>query len=183
MNTISIRRAIVGLLVLTLAALATPPSLAQGAGEPDPRIDLSSLEVGARFDFLIGDWTYEFDGGHGKTHYERAATGNAITEHLAPGVIGETAFTGLSILMRDGDAGWKHNWIDTMGNVLEGRGGMKPYAESDLPAMQMEFQLGTTYFRHVWYDITEDRFETDLLASRDGENYQLIRRMPFLRVR
>jgi len=43
---------------------------------------------------------------------------------------------------------------------------------------ELEFQ--GQKLRHVWYNISENAYQTDLLVSADnGETYQLIRRMPY----
>lgn len=188
-------RAVSFIVMIALAACVpsfasadpTDPEAGSGrpAGEGMNLLDLSTLPPAARFDFLVGEWTYEFDKGHGSTRYRRAADGTAIQETLEQGFISGREFAGSSILLFDAEVDqWHHNWIDSLGNVLEGRGSMEPYEESALPAMITIAKLDGTLFKHVWYDISPDRFETDLYASTDGGGtYQLIRRMPFLRRR
>lgn len=180
------------LLVAFLAVLAAsgrsgaqqPQPAAEASGEEKPsapRIDLSKLDPAQRFDFLLGDWTYEFTTGRGSTTYRRSSSGTAIVEYLEPGFIQDREFTGVSIFLRDAEGVWRQNWIDTLGNVLEGSGGMKEYFDSDLPAMITEFTQGNNKFRHVWYDIRADRFETDLFLSVNDTAWRMIRRMSYIR--
>ena len=171
--------AAVAVLIPLAVAFAQDPA-APAEAQPDRRIDLSKLASAQRFDFLIGDWTYESTTGHGSTSYRRAAEGT-IVEHLEPGFIRDREFMAFSIFLHDPEAGWKQNWVDTLGNVLEGGGGMREYHDSDLPAMITEFTQGGNKFRHVWYDIREDRFETDLFISMNDGAWRMIRRMPYLR--
>jgi len=166
-------------LVLAVAAL-TSSSNAEGPTAP---LDLETLPPERRFDFLVGTWTYEFSSGRGTTVYRHSANREAIHEVLSRAFLGEREFSAVSLFFRDEVLGeWRHRWADTLGNQLDARGGMVHDEVSPLPSMQVEFEHQGKAFRHLWYDITPDRFETDLLVSSDGEHFELVRRMPFRRI-
>ncbi len=147
-------------------------------------LDLESLEVNQRFDFLEGKWTYQFSGGRGETEYRKADNGTAIHETLTSAWLGEQEFSAVSLFFFDEEAQlWRQRWLDTLGNQLDGSGGIMDSDVSELPVMQLEFEHQGSTFRHLWYDIREDRFETDLLISSDGgKTFALVRRMGYERV-
>ena len=157
-----------------------------GAGvfseEKPAYLNLAKQETAGRFDWLIGDWTYSFENGEGQTTY-RKVSGGAIMETLHPGRFGRQAFTGTSLFLPDTQSGnWKHHWMDTMGTVLQSKVVMEAYEPAEGMAMVGYTEMNGTKLKHVWYNITPDRFETDLLvANTDGSSYNVIRRMPFLR--
>ena len=169
--------------ILMALVLAAVPAEAHGQGVREDRIDLAALDDERRFDFLIGAWTYAFDNGRGEARYDHAVDGTVVRETLE-GEFAGRRFAGSSLIFRDpATGGWAQRWVDSFGNVLVGAPVMGEHEASDLPAMIATFQLDGVWFRHVWYDIGPERFETDLLVSQDGTNWQLNRRAPYTRVR
>ena len=147
-----------------------------------PILDTNDLDAAHWFDFLLGSWDYTFSTGSGAITYTRARDGEAIRGELE-GTINGTRFAGGSLTFPD-PAGltWHRRWIDTLGNTLEGLVTREKYGESTMPALVSRFAHADALFMHVWYDIRPDRFETDLLVSRDGgQNYSVVRRMPYVR--
>jgi len=162
--------------VLTLAASAV-------AQESAEFLDLHEVAHANYFDFLLGSWEYEFQGGGGSIHYEAALDDAAIRGTLE-GSINGTRFAGGSLTFPDADGvTWHRRWIDTLGNTLVGRVSLEAYPESELPSLVSRFEHGGRQMMHVWYSIGADRFETDLLVqAEDGEGFQVVRRMPYIRV-
>lgn len=177
------RRAVAAALVCVGALLISSAPLT-GQTEPGTPVDLRQFAPGERFDFLVGDWSYAFASGEGTAGYVPARDGTAIRESVE-GTFNGTRFSGASLIWWDPQAQvWRQRWVDTLGTVLAGEITLRPYAESEVPALVAQLELDGALFRHVWYDITPDRFETDLLVSQDGgESWQLTRRMPYLRIR
>ena len=172
------RMALAGLLLA--AMIAGSGSAAQEGPE---RNGVDRLADDASFDFLVGRWRYRFEGGDGTARYAALESGAGIRE-VVEGQVGGRAFTGTSLIFRDESSGdWRQRWIDTLGTVLEGSIERIVYGDAGEAALQATFEpLDGVIFRHVWFDITSERFETDLLLSRDGgETFQVVRKAPYLR--
>ena len=170
-------------IVLFLGVSALLPLTAQDSTSSQAEyLDLAKLEPQNRFKFLIGEWSYKFNDGHGQTSYRAVGTGGAIQEILLSGFFRDTEFAASSVFIYvAAEKVWLQNWVDTLGNTLEGKGKLENYDSSDQPAMVIFFKLKDQHFKHVWFNITDDRFETDLYFSPDGETYNLIRQMPYIR--
>lgn len=175
---------LLGVVFVSQEVEATPYSSQEVAVDSVQFLDLSEIDPERRFDFLLGEWTYAFNQGEGRITYTEGLEGKTILENVNGDFAG-TSFIGLSLITYDAESGgYQQKWIDTMGNVIQGVVSMQEYEASEYLALVSNFQLGERHFRHVWYNITDDRFETDLLISNDGgKTYQLARRMPYLRVK
>ena len=144
-------------------------------------LDLSKLEPQQQFDFLLGNWSYKFEQGHGETSCRKTADG-AIEESLEPAFYAGRPFSATAYYLYSAkNKYWKQHWVDTLGNVIQLTITLQPYAESKLPALVGVFEQGATHFKHLWYNISAASFDTDLFVSSDGVDYQLVRRMPYLR--
>lgn len=148
-------------------------------------LNLETLEKANVLQFLVGTWAYETTNrsAHGTATYTPMENGLGIRESV-DGFFQNQRFAGSALR-------WYHaptdslygKWIDTMGNTLESRLTVEVYEASPVSALVGSFVFGTNRFKHVWYNIRPDRFETDLLVSQDdGSTYQVIRRMPYIRV-
>ena len=172
------RTARAGLLLFLMTA-----GIGSVAQERATRIDLGRLADEQSFDFLMGSWRYHFEGGEGTARYAALESGVGVRE-VVEGQVGGRAFTGTSLIFRDESSGrWRQRWIDTLGAVLEGSIEWIVYGDAGQAALQATFEpLDGVVFRHVWFDITSERFETDLLVSRDGgETFLIVRRAPYVR--
>lgn len=170
--------ALVWLLLAT--TLAGSGSAQQGSAE---RIDVGELAQDEYFDFLEGNWRYRFEGGDGTASYSLLDPGPGIRE-VVDGQVGSRPFTGTSLIYLDrATAVWRQRWIDTLGSVLEGTIERVTYGEAQDAALQATFEpLDGVIFRHVWFQISTERFDTDLLVSRDGgETFRVVRRAPYVR--
>lgn len=149
----------------------------------DGRLDLNRVPNHLRFNFLLGQHTYAFQGGAGDATYEPAIDGQGVRGSIHGSVSGQR-FAGASLTFTGAEGVWARRWIDTLGNVLIGRVEFVPdWEESGLGALVSHLnEVDGVLFRHVWYDITRESFGTDLLASRDGgASWVLARRMPYVR--
>jgi hypothetical protein len=171
------------LLSLLLASTASI-SLAETLNETE-YLDLSRIEPSEQFQFLVGDWSYATANNiaHGKSTARLQVSDSVISE-TTHGNFGESAFIGQALYLYDSEhQQWSQNWIDSLGSVLETRVKMAEYAESEFPAMVGELEFQGQKLKHVWYNITENGYQTDLLAFNDeSKSYQLIRHMPYHKV-
>ncbi len=167
--------------LLLLLMLSTSFSLADNSSATD-YLDLSKLEQAKQFQFLVGNWTYATadNSAHGKSTGLLQVNESVIAETTYGNFAG-TAFIGQALYLYDEkNQQWLQHWIDSLGTVLESTVKMADYEESELPAMVGELEFQGQKLRHVWYNISENAYQTDLLVSADnGETYQLIRRMPY----
>ena len=172
------------LLLSLLLASATSISLAEESGEAE-YLDLSKVESSEQFQFLVGDWSYATANNmaNGKST-DRLQVGDSVISETTHGNFGDSSFIGQALYLYDSEnQQWRQNWIDSLGNVLETRVKMTDYAESEFPAMVGELEFQGQKLKHVWYNITENRYQTDLLAyKKETKSYQLIRRMPYRKV-
>ena len=160
---------------LMLVAVGTPV-------EAQEYLNLSQVPLEERFDFVLGDWTYEFSQGRGTASYTKAEHDHAVRGAIE-GWLGAEMFAASSLTFPDaGEDGLQRRWVDSMGNILNAIARVTDYEGSDLPALISRFEHQGMQFQHVWYNITPDRFETDLLVSQDGgDTWANIRTMPYLR--
>ena len=172
------------LLLLLILATTTSICFAETPGEAT-YLDLSKVESSKQFQFLVGSWSYSTANkmAHGNSTGSMQIGGSVISE-TTHGNFGESAFIGLALYLYDPEGQqWRQQWIDSLGNVLESRVKMADYAGSDLPAMVGELEFQGQKLKHVWYNITESGYETDLLAFNDeSKSFQLVRRMPYRKV-
>lgn len=171
---------VLGILLVLFAASSQAQAPANGDFLNLERIDKTEVLL-----FLVGTWTYETanQSARGTATYTPIENGLGIRESVE-GFFQGQSFAGSALR-------WYHpptdslygKWIDTMGNTLESRLTIETYDASPVPALVGSFSFGLNRFKHIWYNIQPDRFETDLLASQDnGATYQLVRRMPYIRV-
>ena len=144
-------------------------------------LKLETLPKSDYFLFLVGEWQYQFAQGKGIAKYQFNQREHTISG-VIHGEINQRHFIGnsLTFFQADGDV-WHRRWIDSLGNVLQGKPELIDYQEATGKALQSITQLGEIYFKHIWYNITSDRFETDLLVSRDGKEWKMARRMPYIK--
>ena len=162
---------------ITLALLLLLGNYSVGAVET---IDIAQVEKAHYFDFLQGNWSYQFEQGKGTAQYERDSHTGAVIGTIN-GEINNSKFTGKSLTFFSKEKGWQRRWIDTLGNVLQGEVQLNDYEPAKGKALVSYVKFGDMYIKHIWYNISASRFETDLLMSKDGEQYQLVRRMPYIK--
>jgi hypothetical protein len=164
-----------------LLALTTSICLAEEPGNSD-YLDLSKVDSSQQFHFLVGDWSYATANNvaHGKSSGRLQVSASVVTE-TTHGNFGESVFIGQALYLYNSEQQqWRQNWIDSLGSVLETEVRMGEYAESEFPAMIGELEFQGQKLKHVWYNTTDNGYQTDLLAFNDESNaYQLIRRMPY----
>lgn len=169
------------LLLTLLLMMSASIGLAETSNETD-YLDLASIEPSKQFHFLVGDWTYATANkmAHGKSSGSLQVSDRVISE-TTHGNFGEAAFIGQALYLYDSEQEqWSQHWIDSLGSVLQTSVKMADYAESEFPAMVGELEFQGQKLKHVWYNITENGYETDLLAFDEASgDYRLVRRMPY----
>ena len=145
-------------------------------------LDLSKMEPAQQFRFLVGNWTYATANkqAHGNPSGSLYLDGKVISETVN-GQFMDSSFIGQALYFYDEKTRlWTQTWSDSLGNVMKSSVSMSSYKESELPAMVGDVVFQGQKIRHIWYDITDNGYQTDLLVSPDdGVTYQLIRRMPY----
>lgn len=167
------------------AALALSAALAWGA-IPNAVQGQGAEPAGAvtdeMFDFLLGEWTYSFEGGGGSVMYEWVEASQTIRETLDGHLNGQHFSAASLIYYSEADGEWQQRWVDSFGFVILSRADWFNAPDYDGPVIASTFTVGEAHFRHVWFDIEPDRFNTDLYVSSDGgETYTLTRRAPYER--
>lgn len=145
-------------------------------------VDLSKLEPTKQFQFLVGDWTYATadNNAHGKSSNSLQVNDSVISETVN-GQFMQTVFIGQALYFYDEkNQQWIQTWSDSLGNVMKSTVKLADYQESELPALIGELEIEGQKIRHIWYNISAEGYQTDLLVlGKDGETYQLVRRMPY----
>ena len=146
-------------------------------------LDVTTVPYADRFDFLIGEWHYETGSASGTGSYTKSEASGVVTEHI-DGIVGTQAFVGLSMFVFNNEASEtiKQDWFDSLGNHLSNTITFGAYEQSDVPVPIAEFTHQGNRFRHIWYEITEDRFMTDLLMENDSGTFVVVRHMPYVRM-
>jgi hypothetical protein len=169
-------------IYLLLALLLSSNCAFSEDGSVSGYLDLSKLELTKQFQFLIGEWTYATadNKAHGSSTVSPQLDGSVISETVN-GQFMESAFIGQALYFYDETTQlWTQTWSDSLGNVMKSTVTMTAYEESELPAMVGEVEYQGQKIKHIWYNITESGYQTDLLLSPDdGVSFQLIRRMPY----
>ena len=174
------RHLLLSILLVSISSM----SFAEAPNEVE-YLDLSKVESSKQFHFLVGNWSYATANNmaHGKSTGS-LQVGDSVISETTHGNFGESAFIGQALYLYDSEhQQWRQHWIDSLGSVLESSVKMEEYIESELPAMVGELEFQDQKLKHVWYNITENGYQTDLLVYNDeSKSYQLIRRMPYRKV-
>lgn len=166
-------------LTLTVVMTVAGPIAAHGQTSPS---ETHGADPSQMFDFLIGDWTYSFEGGGGVVTYERIEASGVIRETL-DGHLDGRHFSAASVMFySESDGRWDRRWVDSFGFVIRSNPAVVEDPAYDEAVVASTFRVSGTAFRHVWFDIEADRYNTDLYISSDGgETYTLARRAPYVR--
>ena len=117
------------------------------------------------FDFWLGEWDCEFEGGHATNSIMREFDGHVIVERFAADR--PQAFAGTSLSVFDERVGWRQAWVAQggsywhfVGALVDGNPAFSTPERVDEPAL---------YKRMVFTDITTDTFRWRWESSPDGE--------------
>ena len=147
-------------------------------------VDLSKLPKEDLFKFYAGHWQYATDD---KTAYGTAdvklKVDHKVVQDTTYGYVNNIKFLGTALFIYEASKElWHQRWIDSLGNVLKVEIQLEPYEAAEGLALVGELEHQGIKMKHIWYNITPERFETDLLVAQDGTNFQLVRRMPYIRM-
>lgn len=167
-------------VILLLASFICPSLLVADSKV----LDLSKLPKEELFKFYAGHWQYATED---KTAYGTAdvklKVDDKVLQDTTYGYVNNIKFLGTAMFMYEASKElWHQRWIDSLGNVLKVEIKLEPYDDAKGLALVGELEHQGIKMKHIWYNITSDRFETDLLMSQDGKSYQLVRRMPYIRL-
>jgi len=169
---------------ILIVVMTTPVYFAQGESNNAKYLDLSKVEKTKQFQFLAGHWKYATadKSAHGSSQMVLQVNNTVIADTTYGNIMGQK-FIGQALFVFDEkEQIWRHHWIDSLGSVLKTTVKLEHYAESKVPALVGELEYQGTKLKHIWYNISAERFETDLLVSNDdGKTYKLARRMPYIR--
>jgi hypothetical protein len=120
------------------------------------------------FDFWLGEWDCEFEGGHAVNTVTREYDGNVIMERFRAD--SPRAWAGMSVSVRGSHDGvWRQTWVDEGGSYWQFVGtlvdGDKSFATTE------PVDADQTYKRMVFSDISRDRFHWRWESSPDGEDW------------
>lgn len=150
--------------------------VAPGEGPAVPPLTPLPTET-ARFDFWIGEWTCEWEGGRGRNQVRRSHDGWVILENFdgSPGM----NLRGTSVSVYDLDlAQWRQTWVDNQGSYLDLIGGWEDDpADGDGPRMALYMARTVAgkslRMRMLFTHITADAFDWQWQASTDeGDSWQ-----------
>lgn len=147
-----------------LAAVAVSVLPLAGHAQAQPAYGCDTPES-KRFDFWVGDWELEFDGGKGRNRIEKTLGGCVIVEHFrgAPG----TKLDGTSVSTYDrATKRWRQAWADNTGTYLDFTGG----EDAGDPTFEREFEKDgkTIRLRMVFRDVKKDSLKWLWQRSDDG---------------
>jgi hypothetical protein len=148
-------------------------------------LDLTKVDDTRLFDFYAGNWRYQTKdkSAHGQVK-SLLVVNNSVVNDTTYGYINSTAFIGQSLFSYEKkNEIWHQRWIDSLGNVLKVKITLSEYEGAEGLALIGELEHQGTKMKHIWYNISVDRFETDLLVFNKKTNkYQLVRKMPYIRM-
>ncbi len=147
-------------------------------------LDLSKQDKDKLFHFYLGEWQYETANkmAHGRAVVESHINGTVIRDTTF-GHFNSIEFLGNALFTYDSEKDvWRQQWTDSLGNALNVVIQLAPYERATGMALVGEFEHQGTKMQHVWYNITDERFETDLVIVSENGNIQLIRQMPYVRI-
>ena len=101
------------------------------------------------FDFWVGEWEAQWDGGRGTNVVTSELGGTVILERFdgRPG----TELQGISVTVHDG-AEWRQTWVDSQHGYIELRGGYKD------DVLELRHERDGIPFRMRFTEIREDSF-------------------------
>lgn len=123
------------------------------------------------FDFWLGQWDCDFEGGHAVNTVTREFEGNVVQEDFV--VDTPRAWHGRSFSVYNENDGWRQTWIDESGNywafvgrLVDGHPSFATPAPIDGTA-----EVAALYKRMVFTDITSDAFHWRWESSSDGNKW------------
>ena len=120
------------------------------------------------FDFWLGEWDCEFDGGHAVNVVTREHEGNVIVERFSADV--PQAFSGTSMsVFTEHDGSWRQTWVDDAGCYWAFEGGLvdgNPSFGTPVPVDAEQL-----FKRMVFSDIGEEAFHWRWESSPDGDTW------------
>ncbi|NNE10751.1 MAG: hypothetical protein HKN41_00725 [Ilumatobacter sp.] len=124
-------------------------------------------ELGAdAFDFWIGEWDGDFEGGHAVNTISRDFDGHVVTERFVVDTPREWHGTSVSVYNGELDL-WQQTWVDQSGNYWHFVGRL---VDGD-PAFATPERVDADqlFKRMVFSDIADDSFEWRWESSPDGD--------------
>ena len=122
------------------------------------------------FDFWIGEWDGEFDGGHAVYTVRREFEGNVLVERFV--VDRPRTWHGMSVSAFDlANDQWQQTWVDDSGQYWHFIGGLVDGDRSFATPGRVD-ELAR-WKRMVFTDITDDAFEWRWESSEDREDWHL----------
>ena len=131
---------------------------------------MAELDASA-FDFWLGEWDCDFEGGHAVNTVTREYDGNVVMERFRAD--SPRRWAGMSVSVRGAHDGvWRQTWVDDAGGYLDFTGGF----DGDRMILSREAEInGTvTQQRMVFRNIEANSLDWDWEVSTDGgETWQM----------
>jgi len=113
------------------------------------------------FDFWLGTWRADWDGGEGTNEIAKILGGRVIHEHFRAG-----DFEGVSVSVHDDSTDtWRQTWVDSQGNYLDFAG---TRVDDGSGAVDLRREAADGLYRMLLHELEPDRFSWRWERSSDG---------------
>ncbi len=121
------------------------------------------------FDFWLGEWDCDFEGGHAVNTVTREYGGHVVVERFV--VDTPRPFNGFSVSVFDAAAGWRQTWVDEGGSYWAFNGTLVDGDPSF--ATPVPVDADNVYKRMVFTGISDDSFHWRWESSADGSDWAI----------
>lgn len=123
-----------------------------------------SAAEAAQFDFWVGEWNAQWEGGQGTNTVTKILNGCVIHEDFK--ALGDAALHGLSNSVYNSNTRkWQQTWVDNNGGYLDFSG--EWLKDRMILSRSVEKDGQIIFQRMVWYNISKDAFDWNWEISKD----------------